>query len=79
MACYPARARAATQSEMSARFGDVLYLTACLAAVLWAAFVFVVTATLALPDWTIATPVAAVGALVIWSFGRVARHFLTRR
>jgi predicted TIM-barrel fold metal-dependent hydrolase len=40
---------------------------------------FVVTATLALPDWTIATPIAAVGALVIWSFGRAARHFLTRR
>ena len=79
MACYPARARAATQSEMSARFGDVLYLTACLAAVVWAAFVFVVTATLALPDWTIATPIAAVGALVIWSFGRAARHFLTSR
>ena len=66
-------------SEMSARLGDVLYRTACLAAVVWAAFVFVVTATLALPDWTLATPIAAVGALVIWSFGRAARHFLTRR
>ena len=64
---------------MPARVGDALYLTACLAAVVWAAFVFIVTATLALPDWTIATPIAAVGALVIWSFGRVARHFLTRR
>ena len=51
---------------MSARFGDVLYRTACLAAVVWAAFVFVVTATLALPDWTIATPIAAVG---LSSFG----------
>jgi hypothetical protein len=25
------------------------------------------------------TPIAAVGALVIWSFGRAARHFLSRR
>jgi hypothetical protein len=47
--------------------------------VVWAALVFIVTATLALPDWTIATPIAAVGAFVIWSFGRAARHFLTRR
>jgi hypothetical protein len=57
---------------MSACLGDRLYHTACLAAVVWAAFVFVATATLALPDWTIATPVGAVGALVIWSFGRAA-------
>ena len=64
---------------MPARVGDALYRTACLAAVVWAAFVFIVTATLALPDWTIATPIAAVGAFVIWSFGRAARHFLTRR
>jgi hypothetical protein len=47
--------------------------------ILWAAFVFIVTGTLALPDWTIATPIAAVGALVIWIFGGAARHFLTRR
>ena len=32
------------------RLADVVYRTACLAAVVWAAFVFVVTATLALPD-----------------------------
>jgi hypothetical protein len=70
---------ASDRSEMSTRLGDVLYRTACLAAVVWAAFVLVVTATLALPDWTIATPIAAVGALVIWSFGRAAGHFLTNR
>jgi hypothetical protein len=64
---------------MAAPLGDVLYRTACLAAVAWAAFVLVVTATLTLPDWTIATPIAAAGALVIWSFGRAARRFLTRR
>ena len=64
---------------MAAPLGDVLYRTACLAAVVWAAFVLVVTATLTLPDWTIATPIAAAGALVIWSFGRAARRFLTRR
>jgi hypothetical protein len=63
---------------MLARFADVLYRTACLAAVSVGSIRFVVTATLALPDWTIATPIAAVGALVIWSFGRAARHFLTR-
>jgi len=61
------------------RLADVVYRTACLAAVVWAAFVFVVTATLALPDWTIATSIATVGAVVIWSFGHAARHFLTRR
>ena len=55
------------------------YRTACLAAVMWAVFIFVVTATLEPPDWTIATPIAAVGALVIWSFGRAARYFLARR
>ena len=44
--------------------------TACLAAVAWAAFVLVVTATLTLPDWTIATPIAAVWGsrhLEFWS------------
>jgi hypothetical protein len=69
---------AAIRCEM-ARLGDLLYRTACLAAVIWAVFIFVVTATLAPPDWTIATPIAAVGALVIWSFGRAARYFLARR
>jgi hypothetical protein len=42
-------------------------------------FVFIVTATLSLPDWTIATPIAAVGAVVIWSTGRAARYVLSRR
>ena len=47
----------------TARLGDVLYRTACAVAALWATFVFIVTATLSLPDWTIATPIAAVGAV----------------
>jgi hypothetical protein len=47
--------------------------------VLWATFIFIITATLTLPDWTIATPVAAVGAAVIWSIGRAARYILSRR
>jgi hypothetical protein len=57
----------------------VLYRTACIAAALWVAFVLIVTATLSLPDWTIATPIAAVGAAIIWSTGRAARYVLFRR
>jgi hypothetical protein len=64
---------------MAARLGNVLYRTACLAAVVWAVFIFIITATLAFPDWTIATPIAVVGALVIWSLGCAARYFLARR
>jgi hypothetical protein len=64
---------------MTVRLADVVYRIACLAAVVWAAFVFVATTNLAVPDWTIATPIATVGAFVIWSFGHAARHFLTRR
>jgi hypothetical protein len=63
----------------TARVGTVLYRTACAVAALWAAFVFIVTATLSFPDWTIATPIAAVGAVVIWSTGRAARYVLSRR
>ena len=62
----------------TARLGDVLYRTACAVAALWATFVFIVTATLSLPDWTIATPIAAVGPVVIWSTGRAARYVLSR-
>ncbi len=46
---------------MAARLGDVVYRTACLAAVVWALFIFIVTATLALPDWTLATPLRPLG------------------
>jgi hypothetical protein len=49
------------------------------ASALWAAFILVATATLSLPDWTIATPIAAVGAAIIWSIGRAARYVLSRR
>jgi hypothetical protein len=42
-------------------------------AVVWAAFILVFAATLTLPDWTIATPIAAVGAAIIWGIGRAAR------
>jgi hypothetical protein len=63
----------------SARIGDVLYRTACAVAALWAMFVFIVTNTLSLPDWTIATPIAAVGAVAIWSIGRAVRYALSRR
>jgi len=63
---------------MAARLGDVLYRTACIIAVLWVAFVLIVTATLSLPDWTIATPIAAAGAILIWIIGRAARYVLSR-
>jgi hypothetical protein len=61
---------------MAARLGILLYWLAWVAAVLWAVFVLVVAATLPHPDWTTATPVAAVGALVILACGRAARYFL---
>jgi hypothetical protein len=44
------------QSEMTVILGDLIYRTACAAAAMWAVFIFVITATLSLPDWTIATP-----------------------
>jgi hypothetical protein len=49
------------------------------AAVVWAAFVLVSTANLAHPDWTIYTPIAVVGAVVIWGFGRAVRYVLAGR
>jgi hypothetical protein len=63
---------------MTARLGDVFYRTACTAAAAWVAFILVFTATLSLPDWTIATPVAAAGAVLIWSIGRALRYVLSR-
>ena len=39
--------------------------------------ILVLTATLPLPDWTIATPIAAGGAVLIWSIGRAARYVLS--
>jgi hypothetical protein len=64
---------------MTARLGEVFYRTACAVAALWAAFILIFTATLPLPDWTIATPIAAIGAAIIWSIGRAARYVLSRR
>jgi hypothetical protein len=64
---------------MAARLGDLLYRTACIVAVVWAAFILVFAATLSPPDWTIATPVAAAGAALIWGIGRVVRFVLSPR
>lgn len=64
---------------MAARLGDGLYRAACVVAVLWVAFVLLFTATLALPDWTIATPIAAAGAVIICSIGSAVRYVLSRR
>jgi hypothetical protein len=60
-------------ASMVARLGNVLYRTACMLAVLRVAFIFFVTATLPLRDWTIATPVAGAGALIIWTIGWAVR------
>jgi hypothetical protein len=66
-------------ASMAARLGNVLYRTACIFAVLWVAFIFFITATLPVPDWTIATPVAGAGALIIWTIGWAVRYVLAGR
>jgi hypothetical protein len=66
------------QSEMTVILGDLIYRTACAAAAMWAVFIVVITATLSLPDWTIATPIAAAGPVLIWSIGRTVRYVLFR-
>jgi hypothetical protein len=63
---------------MTARVGDIVYRTACLAAAAWAAFIFVFAAMLPVPDWTIATPIAAAGAAFIWGIGRATRYVCSR-
>jgi len=52
---------------------------ACVAAVLWAVFVLIAASTLAHPDWTISTPIALVGAVVVWLLGRTVRYVLSKR
>ncbi len=64
---------------MATRLGEVLYRTACIAAALWAMFVLVIAPALAQPDWTIWTPIAGIGAVIIWGFGRAARYLLSGR
>jgi hypothetical protein len=39
-------------------------------------FVFAIGAVQTHPDWTISTPIAIVGAVVIWIIGRAARYVL---
>jgi hypothetical protein len=70
-------ARGKIRQSMAERLRDVLYRTACIAAVLRAIFVLVVAPALAHPDWTIWTPVAAAGAIAIWGIGRAARYLLS--
>jgi hypothetical protein len=64
---------------MAARLGNILYWTACAAAVIWALFIFAATAPLERPDWTIGTPVVIAGSFVIWGIGRVVRRFLSQQ
>jgi hypothetical protein len=54
-------------------------MAACIAAVLWAFFLFAMGAAQTHPDWTISTPTAIVGAFVIWSIGRAIRYILNKR
>ena len=61
---------------MAARFANAIYWTACIAAVLWAAFVFAIGAAQTHPDWTISAPIAIAGAFVIWIIGRAARYLI---
>jgi hypothetical protein len=64
---------------MSARIANLFYWAACTAAVLWAAFILVATATVTHPDWSISTPIALIGAVVIWTLGLIARYALSGR
>jgi hypothetical protein len=64
---------------MTARIANGLYLMGCTAAALWAVFILGAAATVARPDWIVATSVAMIGALVIWIVGRAARYLLAGR
>jgi hypothetical protein len=64
---------------MAARSSNQIYWAACIAAVLWALFVFAIDAAQAHPDWTTSTPVAIGGAVVIWICGRAVRYVLDGR
>ena len=63
-------------TNVTARVGNFIYWAACIAALLWAAFVLTMIGNLPHPDWTISTPIAIVGAALIWSFGVAARYLL---
>jgi hypothetical protein len=63
---------------MAARFANAIYWAACIAAALWALFVFAIGAVQTHPDWTISTPIAIVGAVVIWIIGRAARYLFAK-
>jgi len=65
-------------TSIATRAGYLIYWVACAAALLWAVFVLMASADLPHPDWTMSTPIAIVGAVVIWSAGRVARYALIR-
>ena len=64
---------------MAARLGNAIYWAACMAALLWTIYVLIVTANYAHPDWSISTPIAIIGAGVIWGLGRAARYVLAGR
>jgi hypothetical protein len=64
---------------MTDRLTNAIYWTAYIAAALWALFVFAIGAAQTHPDWTISTPIAIVGAIIIWIIGRAARYVLEGR
>jgi hypothetical protein len=59
-----------------ARLANAIYWASCIAAMLWAVFVFAMGAVQTHPNWTISTPIAIVGAVVIWIIGRAIRYVL---
>jgi hypothetical protein len=63
---------------MAARSATQIYWAACIAAVLWALYVFAIDAVQAHPDWTTSTPIAIGGPLAIWICGRIALYILSR-
>jgi hypothetical protein len=64
---------------MAARLANAIYSVACIAAVLWAFLIFAIGAMQTHPDWTVSTPIAIVGAVVIWIIGLAARYILAGR
>ena len=63
--------RLGIQSEMAARLGEVLYRTTCTVGRVYPCLYR------PLPDWTIATSIAAADAPLIWSIVRAARYVLS--
>jgi hypothetical protein len=64
---------------MAARLANAISWAAYIAAGLWALFVFAIGAVQTHPNWTVSTPIAIVGAVIILIIGRAARYVLAGR